>query len=663
VQLQLHAIFKDDGNYALDAFALDDDGLVVASTGTTVPPLRLQGSLALVSNAGQNATAHWFDDWQGFGAKLRSLPNRAFGPVLFSSYTLSQGVLTMNAQYPPVCAEAFSTPILQVGVDGHWVDVAQAAIDPQSHTARFRVDDWDDSRPHQYRILTAYRTDNEGKNAVFDGIVQTDPISRDELIIAIYNCRPGIILSETEGWIQQNNGKPFTWTRERVVFPHEELLDNSSSHEPDLLAFLGDQLYEFDPNGFIDHSPANIIDDYLWKWFQFGWSVRDLMRNTPAFIIPDDHDVYQGNVWGQQGIAALDANDGGYVHAADFIGVVQRTQTGSLPPAYDPTPVAQGIGVYYTNLVYGGIGMAVLEDRKFKTGANSSQTPRHLLGERQHVFLDDWARNWQGQQMKLAFSQSPFSQSTTHSGASFKRILTDRDSNGWPREGRDRAVRALQRVGAPHIAGDQHLGMLLRHGVDAADDAVFSFAGPSMLNIFPRIWDPLNDSDGPGVTGSPYTGTYTDAHGNLITVIAAANPAVYYRPVDMQTHARKDDLGIGYGIVTIDKSDHSFTFAAWPANRDPALQAQPYEGWPVTVSQADNDGRIPTGYLPPRQASVPQPLVVVEDERDDTLVYARRSATPGVSLPVYDSTTSYRVTLSDPEGAYRQQWVNQVPGR
>lgn len=660
VTLQVRAQFQADGDYLLSAYALDSESLIMSSTSAIIAPERLLGSMAVISHPGDHQTSHWFDNWQGLGAKLREMPNRHFGPVLFSNYTVSEGVLTLNAQYPPVCKDAFATPELQVGLDNQWQTVATADIDPESFTAQFRVFNWDATQKHRYRIVTSELANPTRQTHYFDGVIQADPIDDETFVIGVFNCRPGAILSDKEGWIQQNINKPFTWSRERIVMPHEELLANAARHKPDLLAFLGDQLYEFDPDGLTDKAPETIINDYLWKWFQFGLSVRELMRNTPAFVIPDDHDVFQPNVWGQGGIAATDENLGGYVHSADFIGVVQRTQTGSLPLAYDPTPVAQDIDVYYTNLVYGGVGMAVLEDRKFKTGANSSQQPRQLLGARQHDFLDHWARDWKGQFMKLAFSQSPFSQSTTHSGAQLTRIGVDRDSNGWPKQGRDEAIRLLRRAAAPHVTGDQHLGMMLRHGIDVADDAIYSFSGPSMLNIFPRIWDPLNESAGPGLITDEYTGSYSDPHGNLITVLAAANPAVYYREVDTTVHARKDDLGIGYGIVEIDKASRTFTFSAWPANRNPLTGELPYEGWPVTVTQLDNDGRIPTGYLQTRQSAVAQPLVVVVDERDDSLVYARRLTTPDVQLPVFDSSASYTVTVSDPDGEYSQSWQHQT---
>jgi hypothetical protein len=337
VKLQMDAEFQSGGSYLLKVYAFDNNGKILSSTSAVVAPVRLLGNIAVISNPGNNDTEHWFDDWIGYGAKLRELPNRQFGPVLFASYTVSRSTLTINAQYPPICGHAFAIPRLQIAQNDQWLDIAEARIDGEAYTAQFRVDNWDASVRTRYRIVSDEKLHEKPTTHYFDGIIQADPAGEPDFIIGVYNCRPGVILSETEAWIQHNNLRPFTWTRERIVVPHEELIKNSSYHEHDLLAFLGDQLYEFDPNGLADKDPDNIVNDYLWKWFQFGWSVRDLMRNTPAFIIPDDHDVFQGNVWGQNGVAAATETAGGYVYPARFINVVQRTQTGSLPPAYDAT--------------------------------------------------------------------------------------------------------------------------------------------------------------------------------------------------------------------------------------------------------------------------------------------------------------------------------------
>lgn len=532
-------------------------------------------------------------------------------------------------------------------------------IDPQSYTARFSISSWEPTANTQYRIVTPSSQANT-ENHYFTGVIKHIPPAQDELVIGLYNCRPGIINSKTEGWIQQNNNAPFTWTRDRIVFPHDELLENSQKHNPDLVAFLGDQIYEFDPNGLVVKELPGITYDYLWKWYQFGWSVRELMRNTPSFVLPDDHDVFQGNVWGHGGRVAQDEQDGGYVYPAEFINIVHRTQTGSLPSPFDATPVDQGISVYYTDMVIGGVGLAILEDRKFKTGPFAVEDNPQLLGSRQLDFLNQWATDWEGQSMKIAVSQSPFSQSTTHSGASFDLIGHSLDANGWPKPGRDRAVNHLRKAFAPHLSGDQHLGLTLKHGVDEYDDAVYSFAAPSMLNIFPRIWDPLNQTDGQGDSENNPLGQYTDKHDNLLTILAVANPEVYYQRSEPADTPSKNDLGIGYGIVRINTRDRQYTFEAWPANTDPSQTgARPYDNWPVSFDQTANDGRVPVGFLIPRVAAMVEPVVQVFKESDNELEYARRYTSAIVDLPIFDRAASYRVVLSDPATGYREEFVNQ----
>lgn len=658
--LQLDAKYDQDGFYRINLFALDDNGDTLSSTTAQIDASRLSGNVALISTAGESSTTHWFDNWSGSGSKLRELPNREFGPVLFASYTLNASTLTLNAQYPPLCTDIYSEPSLEVFTDGLWRSVATASIDPDSYTARFIVSNWNSSNIQQYRIVTQ-PLDESIQPMYFHGVVQLDPIDESEVIIGLYNCRPGLINSEEEGWIQQNFTKPFTWSRDRIVFPHEELINNSMDHNPHLVAFVGDQLYEFDPNGLVEKELPNLMSDYLWKWYQFGWSVRELMRNTPSFVIPDDHDVYQGNLWGQSGRQTSNEEDGGYVYPASFVNMVQRTQSGSLPDPIDNARVEQDIEVYFTSLRYGGVGLAILEDRKFKTGPFTAFEEQQLLGERQHQFLDNWAANWTGETMKLAVSQSPFSQSTTHSGKNFEKMKRDWDSNGWPKAGRDKAVSLLRKAYSPHISGDQHLGLSLKHGVDNQDDAVYEFAGPSMLNIFPRIWDPKNEDDGPGDKSLDPLGEYRDIHGNLITVLAAANPDIYYEGYSSTRKVDKNSLGIGYGLVKIDKPNRQYTFEAWPANISPsALDATPYPGWPISVHQLDNDGRVPSGYLIPRIASRTEPIVRVFSESDGQLIYARRYPTATVELPIYDSDISYRVELLDDDG-YFEEFLSQTP--
>jgi hypothetical protein len=105
---------------------------------------------------------------------------------------------------------------------------------------------------------------------------------------------------------------------------------------------------------------------------------------------------------------------------AEWVNAVQVTQTSHLPDPYDPTPVEQGIDVYYTRWDYGGVSFAILEDRKFKSAPANVlpaearvlngwiQNPdfdvrdhrdlpnAELLGPRQMAFLEEWAEDWSG---------------------------------------------------------------------------------------------------------------------------------------------------------------------------------------------------------------------------------------------------------------------------
>jgi len=147
----------------------------------------------------------------------------------------------------------------------------------------------------------------------------------------------------------------------------------------------------------------------------------------------------------------------------------------------------------------------------------------------------------------------------THHGAGLQYLRADLDSNGWPQSGRNRALRAMGN--AVHIAGDQHLASLIRHGIDEHDDGPWSFCVPSIANFYPRMWKP------PG-PASPL-GQHRDGFGNRVTVHAVANP----RKTGNELH----DGMPGYGIIRFHKRKGEVTFECWSRKGDQ------YEGWPRTV--------------------------------------------------------------------------------
>ena len=87
----------------------------------------------------------------------------------------------------------------------------------------------------------------------------------------------------------------------------------------------------------------------------------------------------------------------------------------------------------------------------------------------------------------------------------------------------------------------------------------------------------------------------------------------------------------------------------WPRYAVPGKDAQ-YSDWPITISQFDNDGREPTGWLPEIKidAANTSPVVEVIHEETHKLVYARRFQGTQINLPVYAPGT-YTVNISNGE--------------
>jgi len=396
------------------------------------------------------------------------------------------------------------------------------------------------------------------------------------------------------------------------------------------LFFSGDQVY--------DHN------HHYAAWLRFGRDFGPVIRNTPTVTIPDDHDVGQANLWGQSGKKSRTGagHDGGYFKSAEYVKEVERAQTSHLPDPFDPTPIQQGIGVYYTSLTWGGISFAIIEDRKFKTGPSGiipkmGPRPDHvnnpkydpksidvpaavLLGERQLKFLRHWAADWKGAQMKTVLSQTIFCGGAHIHGNRNNRILADLDSNGWPQTGRNKALAEMRKGFAFHIAGDQHLGTIFHHGIDDFNDAAYSFCVPSIANLYLRWWEPLKPGNNRKDGMPNYTGEFLDGFGNKVTAWAVANPT----PI-----ANKDKLTVraaGFGVIRFKKKDRTITMECWPRNKDitdPATKQ--YLGWPKTITQQDNYARKAVAYLPSIEVTgKTNPVVQIIDQQNNEIVYTLR---------------------------------------
>ena len=351
------------------------------------------------------------------------------------------------------------------------------------------------------------------------------------------------------------------------------------------------------------------------------------------------------NLWGAGGKKSLTSagHDGGYFMPVSYVKAVERAQTWHLPDPFDPTPIQQGIGVYYTAMTLGRISFAIIEDRKFKSGPEGlipQQGPRpdhitnpaydpksidvpgaELLGERQLLFLHQWGQDWHNADMKAVLSQTIFCGGAHIHGKIGGRLHADLDSNGWPQSGRNKALAEIRRCFAVHIAGDQHLGSIFHHGIDDWEDACYSFCVPSIANLYLRWWAP----EKPGENRQPgmpeYTGRHFDGFGNRITCWAVANPSD--EPSDGNILTTR---AAGFGIVHFNKPTREITFECWPRNVDiTAPDARQYPGWPKTIAQEDNYGRAAVAWLPTLTVNGQKdPVVQVVDESNNEVLYTLR---------------------------------------
>lgn len=520
--------------------------------------------------------------------------------VAFALYTHDAGVLKLTAQLYPLKPGEPREARLEFQRDGRWQEAARVPVVFPGWSAHFRIEKWDGNQTVPYRV-------RHGESAVFEGVIRRDPYEKRELVVASMSCNS----SRTTGL-------------------RPEIVEHLRAQDPDLLFFSGDQTYRH-----TEHTAG---------WIEFGLQFRDVMRDRPTIAIPDDHDVGHPNLWGENGklTRRQDGSDGGYFYPVDYVNMVQRQQTWHLPDPVDPTPVDRGITVYFTRLRVGGIDFAVLEDRKFKTGPQGKipqmgPRPDHfnspdfnpesidrpgleMLGDRQLRFLRAWGQDWTGADMKAVLSQTAFCGAVHLHGAKMDRLLADLDCNGWPQSGRNRALEEIRRAWAPHLCGDQHLAVVVKHGITAHGDGPYAFTSPALVNtIYGRWWHPLDEKPGANpVAGSPlpWTGDYLDGLGNRITMLAYANP------VNIQDEHQRAD---GYGIARFDRQTRRITFECWP--RFPAADGrrQQFPGWPVSFAMEDNDGRTPAGWLPQLNfRGTPNPVVQVIEEATGEILYTVR---------------------------------------
>ena len=165
--LRFVAEYSDNEEYTVILSAIEKGSMnLIEEISSSVKESDLQGNIALQShfNNGQagmkDRPGFWFEGWKASGEKLINHPDRAFGPVLFTLYSLSKNVMKLTAQMPPVSANDAGTVALEIRTgDNGWEQIAEADIDQMARTATFRVEEWDMTRDQPYRTIYKWSPD------------------------------------------------------------------------------------------------------------------------------------------------------------------------------------------------------------------------------------------------------------------------------------------------------------------------------------------------------------------------------------------------------------------------------------------------------------------------------------------------------------------------
>ena len=302
----------------------------VTSTATKngLDQAAIDGGIALVSHrakkqanigwsfSGVSASSGDIDQW------IQAHPERAWGPVLTVLYTIDrtdgEHSLNLNALFPPSePGQLLEATLEAANEEGEWVTLDTSNIEAGSFTIPFKGIPIDDYLGNSYRVSGEFG----GEAFEWIGQLRAVPSEDRDMVIGHLNCVKNVTAHKA-------------WNRQGVWFPHEDVVAGILAHDPDLIFCAGDQIYEGDLSG-VDR--RNLLLDYHTKYQRWLWAFGEVARDRPTIVIPDDHDVFHGNIWGAGGVLA-EARDGltvqdsgGYKLSADVVNAIHRTQVGNLP--------------------------------------------------------------------------------------------------------------------------------------------------------------------------------------------------------------------------------------------------------------------------------------------------------------------------------------------
>ena len=571
------------------------------------------GSIALFYDSKTLFTANaTFDKVKIHGLKtiFKREKESTVDEVLSTFYTNTEDSLFLTAQLMPFVPNKIENIDLTI-IDGDHETKYKGVFDSSCYQIHYRIGLPKNFKSVYYSVSSAgVKNDFANVNSNF-GTIKAKPKNKNPKLMAL-NCN-GFTFFHSGGVDYEN-----------LFYPYRQIKKGYKQQKPDVLAFLGDQIYESRPEMAIYKEPFCRLD-YLYKWSIWCYAFRDLTQHQPTIIMTDDHDVFQGNIWGNGGVPAKTSSidkipsyygknnfdtwqqdNGGYFMDKDFVNMVTRSQTSHLPYPKQKR-LDNGVINYYTDYKYGNLNFAILEDKKFKSPPSQNKFKVYngfaieknitakdyhnddfkLLGKKQLEFLKDWSGTSKKQkEFKIILTQSAYASLTTvqDNYTSLKnrpakkdsipqKVSPDMDTNGWPKIGRDRALEALQDSSILFISGDQHMGAVI-DVFDSINTNYTFYSVPAIANTWPRMWWPNDD-------GSNYNyplGKYTDAFGNKINVRAVANPNP--NAPNPNYINRKSP---GFGIIEFIKKGHKANIHAYPLYFNTSSTLQEFKGWPVEI--------------------------------------------------------------------------------
>lgn len=680
---------KIEGRHAGNSYtillqALDaEDGTPLAEAEVqNIEEKFVSGNIALIANGATdgNGASFWFKDLTVGGSKVAEYEERAFGPVWAVFFTTHEHQLFLNAQFAPVCKDKPIEATLELSPPGEnqWTEAQKNTIDPISLTATFHLKNFDNATGTDYRISIPADPGSNTSQRYYTGTIPPDPETKEQITLAAFSH-------------MQATSKPianrFDFVKPDIAFPFEDYLKSAHNQAPDVLVFAGGQVFRDFPTEL--HNKTDIHLDYLYKWGLFCWATNEYTRNTPTIIVPSATDYYQEELWGEggktappfkgdtlppfysndkQGLHRWQCEQGGFVMPADFISLVEKTQTSHMPPSKIP-------GAFFTSINIGGVSFAVVEDKKFKSSPSvalpDAMYANHLvrnpwifdpsflnsptaslLGDAQTIFLTKWASDFKASSCKILISNSLFASLTpaitadsilVASGNTLSsppiRVATppglfDLGQNGWPQNKRNLILKTLRQAHALHLCAERNQGALIHYGTDLWNDAGYAFNIAPLTTGNQRTWKKSQDD-------------VPDMLGNKVSITHLAKNA-------------QNKVLAGFSTLVFERKSQKLRCTCL-TNAGTEKLPEPASGWPVEILVQDNYGKQAIGFLPTISVvGLQKPPVVQLFSKSGELIYSYRATSYKLRPRVFE-WGSYTIVVGEP-GTGKVKTIENLQG-